>query len=269
MSRRIGAPWEPDPATTRTTLAPIFRRLGDHAAEWWVAEAAGELVGYARSVARGGMFELAEFFVRPGSQSAGVGRGLLERAFPADQGELRVIIATPNVRALSRYYRAGTVARFPIVSLTGTPLADDESVGLEVIRASTDEIPAIAAIERRVLEYDRGPAELGWLLEQREGYLYRRDGSPVGFGFVGQSGTGPIAALDLADQVPILMHLEARARVLGKNEVAFEVPMVNEVAMRHLLDRRYQMDPFLTLLLSSRPFGQFDRFIGFSPPFVL
>jgi hypothetical protein len=29
------------------------------------------------------------------------------------------------------------------------------------------------------------------------------------------------------------------------------------------------MDAFLTLLLSSRPFGQFDRFIPFSPPFVL
>jgi hypothetical protein len=45
--------------------------------------------------------------------------------------------------------------------------------------------------------------------------------------------------------------------------------MINEIAMRHLLDRRYRMDPFITLLLSSRPFGQFDRFIGFSPPFVL
>jgi hypothetical protein len=45
--------------------------------------------------------------------------------------------------------------------------------------------------------------------------------------------------------------------------------MVNEVAMRHLLDRRFRMDSFMTLLLSSRPFGQFDRLIAFSPPFVL
>jgi hypothetical protein len=29
------------------------------------------------------------------------------------------------------------------------------------------------------------------------------------------------------------------------------------------------MDAFLTLFMSSRPFGQFDRFIGFSPPLFL
>jgi hypothetical protein len=45
--------------------------------------------------------------------------------------------------------------------------------------------------------------------------------------------------------------------------------MINEVAVRHLLARGFRMDQFLTLLMSNRPFGRFDRFIGFSPPFVL
>jgi hypothetical protein len=45
--------------------------------------------------------------------------------------------------------------------------------------------------------------------------------------------------------------------------------MVNEIAMRHLLGRGFQIDTFFTFLMSSRPFGQFDRFIGFAPPFVL
>jgi hypothetical protein len=39
--------------------------------------------------------------------------------------------------------------------------------------------------------------------------------------------------------------------------------------MRHLLDRGFRMDTFFTFFLSSRPFGRFDRFIGFAPPFVL
>lgn len=270
LSRRIGSPWEANPEQVWARFEPIYRRLGDHAAEWWVAEAAdGELIGYARSVARGGLFELTEFFVRPQRQSAGIGRRLLELAFPPDRGEVRVIIATPDLRALSRYYRAGTVARFPIVSLTGPPGVGDEPAGLEVVRASTDDIPALAEVERTVLEFDRGPDDLAWLLEQREGYLYRRDGQAIGLGFIGRSGTGPIATLDPADQVPILLHLEGRAKALGSADVSFEVPMINEVAMRHLLDRRFQMDPFLTLLLSSRPFGQFDRFVPLSPPFVL
>ena len=284
LAKRIGAQGnaDPDPEQVWTRNEPLYRLLGDHAAEWWVAEdAGGELVGYARSVARDGLFELTELFVRPGRQSAGVGRRLLELAFPLDRGEVRAIIATPDLRALSRYYRAGTVARFPIAELAGPPVAEDDASGLEIIRASTDDIPALAALERAVLEFDRGPDELAWLLEQREGYLYRRDGKAIGLGFIGQSRTtpsvgtgpivrtGPIAALDPADQVPILLHIEARAKALGSSEVIFVVPMINEVAMRHLLGRRFQMDPFLMLLLSSRPFGQFDRFIGFSPPFML
>jgi hypothetical protein len=91
----------------------------------------------------------------------------------------------------------------------------------------------------------------------------------VGYGFVGATGSGPIAALDPADQVPILRHVEARAATLDREELGLEVPMVNEIAIRHLLSRGFKMDQFLTLLMSSRPFGQFDRFIGFAPPFVL
>jgi GNAT superfamily N-acetyltransferase len=273
LSKRIGAPWEPDPAELWPRLEPIFKRLGDHAAEWWLAQDAGsgEVIGYARSVARGGLFELTEFFVRPSRQSAGVGRQLLELAFPPDRGEVRAIIATPDLRALSRYYRAGTVVRFPIVSLTGPPAAPGEESDLEIVRASSDDIPELVAIERSILEFPRDSDEFAWLLEQREGYLYRRDGRTVGLGFIGPPGTGsgPIAALEPAEQVPMLLHAEARAKALGRDEVSFEVPMINEVAMRHLLDRRFRMDPFMTLLLSSRPFGQFDRFISFSPPFVL
>ena len=42
-----------------------------------------------------------------------------------------------------------------------------------------------------------------------------------------------------------------------------------ETAVRHLLGRGYRIDPWINVLMSDRPFGQFDRFIGFSPPFFL
>jgi hypothetical protein len=47
------------------------------------------------------------------------------------------------------------------------------------------------------------------------------------------------------------------------------VPSVNEVAVRHLLGRGFQIDPWINLLMSDRPFGQFDRFIGYGPPIFL
>ena len=89
-----------------------------HAAEtadkWWVAEEDGRVVGYARSTLRDGIRQLTEFFVRPGAQSAGIGRGLLEQVFPAEGARGRILLATQDPRALARYLKAGLLARFPV-----------------------------------------------------------------------------------------------------------------------------------------------------------
>ena len=114
LAARQGNPWDPDPEALWPRMQPLLDRLATHAAEWWIAEdaASGEVIGYARSVERGGLFELSEFFVHPDRQSAGVGGALLDAAFPADRGEVRAIIATTDVRALRRYHAAGTFAQF-------------------------------------------------------------------------------------------------------------------------------------------------------------
>jgi GNAT superfamily N-acetyltransferase len=272
LSRRLNVPWEVKPETQWRRMAYLFDHLAAHAAEWWIAEdvATGETIGYARSVERGGLFELSEFFVHPDRQQSGVGAALIERAFPRDRGEVRTIIATPDVRAQARYYRAGTVARFPIVALQGAPRASASATDVEAVRLvpGAPEMDEARRIESAVLEFDRGD-ELDWLADRREGYLYRRGGQSIGFSFVGAEGTGPIAALEATHLAAILAHVEGRAAVLGLAEVTFETPMVNGAAIGHLLDRGYRMDPFYTFLMSSRPFGQFDRYIGFSPPFVL
>ncbi|MBA2266341.1 MAG: GNAT family N-acetyltransferase, partial [Chloroflexi bacterium] len=133
---RQGIAWDPDPKALQARLGPLFEHLASHAAEWWVAEDRGtdEVIGYARSVERGGLLELSEFFVHPDRQSAGVGAALLARVFPEGRGEVRAIIATTDVRAQARYYRAGTVARFPIASLEGTPQARVTDTDLEIVR---------------------------------------------------------------------------------------------------------------------------------------
>ena len=270
LTRRQGVAWDVDVDKLWPRMEPLFDHLAAHAAEWWVAEdpETGEMIGYARSVERGGLLELSEFFVHPERQSTGVGNALLERAFPEGRGEVRAIIATTDVRALSRYYRAGTVARFPIMSMLGAPRETDPDDGVEAVRAGEADLAVLGEVERAVLEFDRGD-EFRWLLEQREGYLYHRGGAAIGFAFLGVNGAGPIAAAKAEDQVAVLSHVENRARALGIGELTLEVPMVNQVAVRHLLGRGFKIDPFVTFLMSSRPFGSFDRFIGFSPQFVL
>jgi hypothetical protein len=256
-------------------MEPIMAMLADHAAEWWVAEDAdsGEMIGYARSVERDGLFELSEFFVLPSRQAAGLGAQLLTRAFPLGRGEVRAIIATTDLRAQARYYRAGTAGRFPIYSLIGAPGAalgnQAAAPALEAHRATVEDIPALVELEHSVLGFDRGD-EFGWLLDNREGYLYRRAGRVVGSAFLGpRGGVGPVSAAEPSDMAAILDHLERRAAEREMAEMSVDVPGPNDVAIRHLLSHRFRLDPFITFLMSSRPFGNFDRFIGFSPPFVL
>jgi GNAT superfamily N-acetyltransferase len=252
-------------------LQPYLSHLAAHAAEWWIAEdqSDGSLLGHARSVEREGLFELSELFVRPGAQSGGLGKRLIERAFPVGRGDVRLIIATNDVRALARYYAADTVARFSMTSLAAAPKRTTGGAGdLEVVRATSDDTSIVAQIEKTVVGFARHD-DYPWLFEQREGYLYRRRGRAVGFSFFSESGLGPIAALEPADQRSILLHLEGRAHACGLEEVNFQVPTINAVAMRHLLGRGFQIDAPLNLFMSNRSFGQFDRFVAFAPPIVL
>jgi len=250
------------------------RFVAEHAAEWWVAEdpSTAELIGYARSIEREGLLELTEFFVVPGRQSAGVGRALLERAFPPGRGDVRSIIATTDVRAQARYYAAGTAARFPMLALVGAPAAASMAGDLGARRmepGSDDVVAAVRAIELATLEHPRGRSEIDWLLRLREGHLYLRDGEAVGFAFVGKGGTGPIAALEPLDLPDILLHVEDRAVALGLERIEFQVPGPNAVAARHLLGRGFRIDPWINLLMSNREFGRFDRVLPFGPPLFL
>jgi GNAT superfamily N-acetyltransferase len=273
LARRRNLPLEGTADDWWPGSEPEFTYLSHAAAEWWVAEdsAAGAVVGYARSIQRGGLLELTEFFVLPDQQAKGIGHALLERAFPSGRGEIRSIIATTDVPALGRYYTADTVARFPILTLTGAPAEAEPPGELETIRLDAtepDRLAEVGFIERAVLGYPRGEAELCWILERREGYLYRRGGEMVGFAFVGKDGAGPIAALDPDNLVAQLQHVESRAHALGAGRLSLQVPGVNAVAIRHLLGRGFLIDAWINLLMSNHPFGQFDRFIAFSPTFL-
>jgi GNAT superfamily N-acetyltransferase len=272
LAERQGTPLGGTAADWWTFSEALNGLLVEEAAEWWVAgsPASGELVGFARSIERGGLFELTEFFVLPTQQSKGIGRALIERAFPAGRGDVRSIIATSDVRAQARYYGAGTVARFPLYTMGGVPTASaplDDLTAESIESART--IAAQREIERSVLGFQRSDTEMRWLMDQRHGHVYRRADRYVCFSFLGRDGTGPMAALDPSDLPAILLHVEDLAHSVGLERLELQVPSPNEVAVRHLLGRGFRFDRWINFLMSDRPFGNFDRFIPFSPPLFL
>ena len=238
----------------------------------WVVERDGEFSGSLGLTDEDGVTGMIRWvLLDPAVRGHGVGRQLIEHAFPVGRGDVRSIIATTDVRAAARYYAADTVARFPYFTLAGKAHADAETADLTAEPVGTDAraLAAVTVIERAVLGYARGSHELRWLAGTRPGYLFTRGGEPIGFAFVAEGAAGPIAALEPADVPAILGHVERLTVGAGSDELELEIPGVNDAAIRHMLGRGFHIDPWINLLMSNRPFGRFDRYIGFSPPIFL
>jgi predicted acetyltransferase len=227
-------------------------------------------VGYARSIVRDGVRELTEFFVLPDAQSSGIGRGLLERAFPAGGARHRAIVATIDTRAIARYLRTGLDARLPMIGWEGTPHDDPLNSTLSRERIDPDAPPLddLAAIDRAVLGFVRD-ADHRWLASQRDAWLYRREGRAVGYGYhPSRAGWGgPYAALSPADMPVLLADGEAAAARAGHPFVTFDTPMSSRAAIDHLLSRGFRVDPFVMLFFTDGPIDGLDRYVLTSPPF--
>jgi len=251
---------------------PLFDHLAATGDMWWIAEdeSTGRAIGYARSIVRDGVRELTEFFVLPDAQAAGVGRGLLERAFPAEGSRHRAIVATIDTRAIARYLRAGLDGRLPLVGWEGVPR--DAPLGTDLVREPIDPadppLDALAVIDRRLLDFRRDE-DHRWLAGQRSGWVYRRDGDVVAYGYHPSRPVwgGPYAALQDEDLPVVMADGEAAAAAAGHATVTFDVALTARSAIDHLLGRGFRVDPFVMLLFTDGPIDGLDRYVLTSPPF--
>lgn len=248
----------------------LYEYLATHAEHFWLAEQDGKLLGYARSVKEDGLRELTELFVAPDTQSRGIGKALLERAFPSDDETINCIIATGDVRAHARYLKSGVHPQFLIYTLHREPVAQTLSpqLTLEQLNADDQSIALLAEIDKVVLGYRRDHQHR-WLLAERPCYVYRIDGKIIGYGYVGEKGSGPFALTDPAWFPDVLAHAENETLGSGRERIYLTVPTPNQTVLQYCLDQGYKIDEFLMYFLSSEAFGQFDRYIGTDPAFVL
>ncbi len=245
---------------------PLYEHLAQHACCFWVAEQDGQVIGFARAMVRGQVQQLTEFFIRPGVQSGGVGRELLARAFPDEGLPYRSIIATTDIRAQARYLKAGVYPQFPLYYFwrSPEPAAVETDLTIEPMAGPPE---TLATLDMTVLNFRRDE-EHAWLREDRQGYVYRRDGRVVGYGYVGKA-SGPFALQNAADFPAVLAHAETALAAAGLDHFGMEVPLCNHTAVDYLLARGFQIDSFVALLMCNRPFGRLDQYIVTGPPFFL
>lgn len=259
-----------------------IEHLWASAAENWVAtDGDGTVVGWAMSTERDGVRELTHFFVEPGIQARGVGRALLERAFPVGSGRHRVIVATQDAPALALYLRFDVGYVTTVVDLIVQPASIPPTTDLVFERLGADKssVDIVARVEEAVLGHRRD-LDTRFLLGMRPAWAARRAGDVVGFGFGatpradpaiddGPMASGPMAALDPADLPAIIDHVVNEAAAAGAGELSISCPMSNRTSLLHLLGRGYRIDPFYIKVLADDASMRLDRWIHTGPVFIL
>lgn len=247
----------------------FYHHLAHTADQFWVAERGGQPIGFSRSIVRGELHELTELFVLPNQQSSGIGRELISRAFSKNGHAHRSIIATSDTRAQVLYLKAGVYPRFPIYYLGRKPevVSVPSDIVYKPIEASSENLEILGSLDEALLGHRRN-MDHAWLLNDRSGYLYFRNGQPVGYGYLGYR-NGPFALLNPKDFPVVLAHAENLAAQNQRDKFGLEVPSINETAIDYLLSRNFKMDNVVTYMMTDKPFGRFENYILTNPPFFI
>lgn len=119
--RRAGREPHPVSPDQRERFRAGMRRFVEmDGAGAWVAVEDGAVVGMAEAIRRDGFWGLSMLFVDPAHQSRGLGRRLLDATLTyAEDANVRMIMSSPDPRAIRRYALAG-LAIHPTVEANGT-----------------------------------------------------------------------------------------------------------------------------------------------------
>jgi ribosomal protein S18 acetylase RimI-like enzyme len=250
------------------------------AQRFWVAEDAGEVIGFGVGLLRQHFCYLAALHVLPDYQGYGVGRTLLELSMGpenASGARIRTTIAESlNPVSNGLYARFGMYQWVPLMSLTGV-LADrdvskDPTVDISSHRLAYEpaHLAALASIDQQVFGVPRDIDHEYWLAQpDLAGYLFGELDNPQGYAYFSTPGLsyapdagaiGPATATQEGYIEVMLRFCLARMQDLGVKKVNIKMPGFCRPGLRYLLDQDLRYGRPL-LLLASEPFGQMDRYI--------
>lgn len=263
----------PPVAGAGEAMEPVLAHLARTDPErFWVAVEGERTVGFGSAWTRGALRFLSGLFVLPGWQGRGIGRDLLERAMDphgATEGTTAVISSAANPVSNRLYAQHGMYPLMPVLSLRGpVPARARGLLGpLEAIPLSAGDLADLRAVDLAVTGLDRTPDHAWLLAAGRSGWLFRTNGTAIGYAYLGGDGTeggdavGPVATLRVEDQETVLGFGLAQAAEHGATTATVMVPGHNVCAQRLLWRSGFSFEGATGLFGCSRPFGNFDRYL--------
>ena len=263
-------------ATVRLPEFQLFC-LQDDPDGLWVAEADGEIVGFALSWVCGDLWFLAELFVAPGQQGRGIGNGLLartlEHARKAGATNKSLITFTFNVVSQGLYIRHGLFPRLPIYLFSVArdalmPRLKGETLRSTPIEPTAAHLAALSALDVGSLGISREKHHRYLLGDATmKGVLLYDRGECIGYAYVSATGhVGPVAVAKECGMDVAFRTALSLAAAGGAAQVSAFIPGVSEAAGIALEHRMRIMFPMV--LLSARDFGDWTRYLPRNPGFM-
>ena len=228
---------------------------------FWVAEADGGLVGFGVAVQREHVWYLAALHVLPAWQSKGVGAEIIRRALAAAKPDSLLTVGADARNPVSNalYGRFGMFPQTALLELSGVATRG----ATDILRPGAPDAGDLDAIDRATLDAARPEDHEFWAsVSNLHQYAVVRDGRMVGYAYVQADGAiGPIAVLDPADLAPALEASIAAAAELGAASARVRIPGVARAAVAGLLARGWRYGDAVTLVLTSAPWGRWDRYV--------
>jgi ribosomal protein S18 acetylase RimI-like enzyme len=263
-----------------TLRPPTFQSfsLRDDPAGLWVAEADGDIVGFAFSWVCGDLWFLAELFVAPGHQGAGIGNELLARTFEharkSGASNKALITFTFNVVSQGLYIRHGLYPRTPIYFFNAKSDALkmqrwDDALHCTSIEQTDAHLGRLAQIDADVLGISREKHHRLLLNDATmKGVFLQSQEDCLGYAYVSVAGhIGPLAvtrrsAMDGAFRIALSL-----AAASGASQVSAFLPGASDAALASAVECGMRIT-FPMVLLSSREFGDWTRYLPRNPGFM-
>jgi ribosomal protein S18 acetylase RimI-like enzyme len=256
---------------------PDFQQfcLNDDPDGLWVAEADGEMVGFALSWVSDDLWFLAELFVSPGQQGRGIGGALLartlEHARKRGTRNKALITFTFNTVSQGLYIRHGLFPRLPIYVFKverDVLMARRHGEQLRCVDIADTIVhrDALARLDSSALGISRDKHH-SFLRSDRatRGVLLYNADDCVGYAYVNASGhIGPLAVAHRdagAAAFSTALHLAATG---GAAQISAFIPGVNEAALRLAVGHGMRIT-FPMVLVAERDFGDWTRYLPRNP----
>ena len=264
-------------AVPRPTNFQLFS-LKDDAAGLWVAEDAGEILGFAWSWVCGDLWFLAQLFVSSGHQGSGIGNELLKRTLEhaRQSGATSKALITFSFNTVSQglYIRHGLFPRFPIYNLS---VAQDVLKGrstagqlrCEPLEETASHLYSLARIDNRALGVSR---------EKHHRYLINDDATRgvvlyagddcVGYVYIGTNGhIGPLAVAQ-PDQLDAAFRTALNlAADIGSSQVSAFLPGTTQAALSTAVEHGMRIT-LPMVLMSTRELGNWSQYLPRNPGFM-